>query len=178
MSVKRHSARTVVGPRVVLFEPEIPPNTGNVARTCAGTGCELHLIEPLGFSLDDRHLRRAGLDYWPSVQLHRHASGPDFLTMRHSRGGRLVALSRHASCAYTAFAFQKDDWLLFGRESSGLPTDLLLECDASLQIPLQGRKEDGERAVRSLNLSVAVGIVLFEALRQIEQQSQQTPLSH
>lgn len=160
--------------RVVLFEPEIPPNTGNVARTCAATGSALHLIEPLGFSLEDRQLKRAGLDYWPSVQLHRHSDAMAFQRSRLRRGGRLIALSRHADTAYTAFQFRPDDWLLFGKESTGLPASLLQASEACLQIPLRGRSATGERAVRSLNLSVSVGIVLFEALRQIEQSFSKT----
>ncbi len=153
-------------PRVVLFQPQIPPNTGNVARTCAATGTELHLIEPLGFSIDDRQLRRAGLDYWPWVRLHRHPDQEAFLASRRQRGGRLVALSAHAQQAYHAFPFLPDDWLLFGRESDGLPADLLARTDARLTIPMPQSRAAGTGGVRSLNLSVAVGVVVFEALRQ------------
>ncbi|NDG73950.1 MAG: tRNA (cytidine(34)-2'-O)-methyltransferase [Synechococcaceae bacterium WB8_1B_136] len=138
-------------PRVVLFQPEIPPNTGNVARTCAATATELHLIEPLGFEISDRTLRRAGLDYWPWVQLQR---------------GRLLALTRHASSSYDALDYEPSDWLLFGRESSGLPAEPLADADRCLSIPMAGSVEHGG-GVRSLNLSVAVGVVLFEALRQL-----------
>jgi tRNA (cytidine/uridine-2'-O-)-methyltransferase len=153
-------------PRVVLFEPLIPPNTGNVARTCAATGLELHLIEPLGFSLSDRHLRRAGLDYWPLVQLIRHADGPTFLKTWRQQGGRLLAFSSHASTSYTDAAYEDDDWLLFGKETDGLSTELLAAADLRLTIPMpqSGRIIPG--GVRSLNLSVAVGVVVFEALRQ------------
>ena len=154
-------------PRVVLVHPEIPPNTGNVARSCAATGTELHLVEPLGFEISDRQLRRAGLDYWPLVDLQRHPSLGSFLDQRRRVGGRLVALSARAEWVYSDFGFQRDDWLLFGRESDGLPESLLLQADACLTIPMRSAATPGGVAVRSLNLSVSVGIVLFEALRQL-----------
>jgi tRNA (cytidine/uridine-2'-O-)-methyltransferase len=153
-------------PRVVLFEPQIPPNTGNVARTCAATGLELHLIEPLGFSLSDRYLRRAGLDYWPLVKLRRHADVPAFLAHCRGEGGRLLALSSHASQPYTAYSFQANDWLLFGRETDGLSPALLEAADEQLTIPMPCSRQAIPGGVRSLNLSVAVGVVVFEALRQ------------
>jgi tRNA (cytidine/uridine-2'-O-)-methyltransferase len=156
-------------PNVVLFEPQIPPNTGNVARTCAATGTGLHLIEPLGFSLEDRYLRRAGLDYWPLVNLHRHADWPSFEQRRHQVGGRLVALSRHADLSYTSFQFQANDWLLFGRETDGLPDPIQEACDARLVIPMRVAATAAQPGVRSLNLSVSVGVVLFESLRQLGQ---------
>jgi tRNA (cytidine/uridine-2'-O-)-methyltransferase len=155
-------------PHVVLYQPQIPPNTGNVARTCAATGSELHLIEPLGFSISDRHLRRAGLDYWPWVSLHRHADLDGFQQHRRQRGGRLIALSSRAESAYTDFGFHRDDWLLFGRETDGLPNSLQAVADARLTIPMARSARDGHGGVRSLNLSVAVGIVLFEAQRQLD----------
>jgi len=154
---------------VVLHRPEIPPNTGNVARSCAATATPLHLIGPLGFSLEDRYLRRAGLDYWPLVDLHRHADDQAFLSHRRALGGRLVALSARASQGYTAFRFAPDDWLLFGRESDGLPEGLLHLADARLTIPMPRSSRRVAGGVRSLNLSVAVGVVLFEALRQLGQ---------
>lgn len=152
--------------RVVLFQPQIPPNTGNIARTCAATGSELHLIEPLGFTIDDRQLRRAGLDYWPWVDLHRHGDFEAFLAARQARGGRLLAFSSQAQRPYTSHGFTTEDWLLFGRESDGLPEDVLGCCDERLTIPmpLDRRRQGG--GVRSLNLSVAVGVAVFEALRQ------------
>jgi tRNA (cytidine/uridine-2'-O-)-methyltransferase len=158
-------------PRVVLYQPEIPPNTGNVARSCAATGSELHLIEPLGFEISDRQLRRAGLDYWPWVRLHRHPDVGAFLQARRQQGGRLVALSSQASLSYTSFAFTGDDWLLFGRESTGLPAEMLAAADERLTIPMPCSLASGKGGVRSLNLSVAVGVVLFEALRQLEHDS-------
>lgn len=154
-------------PRVVLFEPEIPPNTGNVARTCAATGLELHLIEPLGFSLSDRYLRRAGLDYWPLVQLCVHRDVATFLGTCQERGGRLLALSSHASHPYTQISYQNDDWLLFGRESDGLSQILLEAANLCLTIPMPQSSHSIPGGVRSLNLSVAVGVVIFEALRQL-----------
>jgi tRNA (cytidine/uridine-2'-O-)-methyltransferase len=153
-------------PRVVLFQPQIPPNTGNVARTCAATGMELHLIEPLGFAITDRHLRRAGLDYWPWVRLTRHPDLSSFLSERRRIGGRLVALSSHAEAVYHDFCYAPDDWLLFGRECDGLPASVLDGADARLRIPLPFSRREGTGGVRSLNLSVAVGVVVFESLRQ------------
>lgn len=149
-------------PQIVLYQPQIPPNTGNVARTCAASGCPLHLVEPLGFAIDDRQLRRAGLDYWPLVQLHRHADWACFAAQRRRRPGRLLAFSSHGVVPYHRFCFLADDWLLFGRETDGLPPDVLAQADAVLTIPMVG-------AVRSLNLSVAVGVALMEALRQLGQ---------
>ncbi len=152
--------------RIVLYQPQIPPNTGNVARTCAATGTELHLIEPLGFEINDRQLRRAGLDYWPLVQLERHGDWSAFNARREQLGGRLVALSSHASWSYSEWTFAANDWLLFGRESDGLPPDLMASADAAITIPMARSARGGQPGVRSLNLSVAVGVVLFEALRQ------------
>lgn len=154
-------------PRIVLFQPQIPPNTGNVARSCAATNSELHLIEPLGFSIDDRQLRRAGLDYWPLVRLQRHLDLDAFQSHRNRCGGRLVALSRHATEPYCDFEFRVDDWLLFGRESDGLPQEVHHCADHRLTIPLPIAAGNGQAGVRSLNLSVAVGVVLFEAIRQL-----------
>ncbi|MFZ9269849.1 MAG: tRNA (cytidine(34)-2'-O)-methyltransferase [Prochlorococcaceae cyanobacterium] len=154
-------------PAIVLFEPQIPPNTGNVARTCAATGTPLHLIEPLGFSIDDRMLKRAGLDYWPLVDLHRHEGWDSFCDLRRQRGGRLIAFSAHAEQSYTDFAFAADDWLIFGRETDGLPEPIHQSCEVRLVIPMRHASRRGEPGVRSLNLSVSAAIVLFESLRQL-----------
>jgi tRNA (cytidine/uridine-2'-O-)-methyltransferase len=154
-------------PRVILYQPEIPPNTGNVARTCAATGTELHLVEPLGFSIDDRQLKRAGLDYWPLVPLSLHRDWSALQHVRAARGGRLVALSSHGATPYNAFRFEPDDWLLFGRETQGLPTTVVGESHACLTIPMVRSSRTLPNGVRSLNLSVAVGVVLFESLRQL-----------
>jgi tRNA (cytidine/uridine-2'-O-)-methyltransferase len=161
-------------PRLVLFQPEIPPNTGNVARTCAATCTELHLIEPLGFEISDRTLRRAGLDYWPWVQLTRHPDWEQFRACQRRRGGRLLALTRHAEAPYHRMRYRPDDWLLFGRESTGLPPAVLAEADARLTIPMPGSIDCGG-GVRSLNLATAAGVVLFEALRQLAESSGAAP---
>jgi tRNA (cytidine/uridine-2'-O-)-methyltransferase len=145
---------------VALWEPEIPPNTGNVARLCAATGSTLHLIGRLGFRLDDRSLRRAGVDYWPAVQVCRHASLEDF--ERTQSAGRLICFSAHAEQLYTALTYRAGDCLLFGGESRGLPASLVKRHDThAVTIPMPARK------VRSLNLATAVGIGLYEALRQV-----------
>ncbi|MFM8275957.1 MAG: tRNA (cytidine(34)-2'-O)-methyltransferase [Cyanobium sp.] len=154
-------------PRIVLFQPQIPPNTGNVARTCVATGSQLHLIEPLGFSLEQRQLKRAGLDYWPALELSLHANDQAFLRERRIRGGRLLGFSSHADSPYDAFQFASDDWLLFGRETDGLPREMLSSCDRLLRIPIRSWQPEQIHGVRSLNLSVAVAVVLFEALRQL-----------
>ena len=147
--------------QIVLVEPEIPPNTGNVARTCAATGTPLHLVEPLGFEISDRQLRRAGLDYWPHVPLKCHSDWAAFHFSQQQLGGRLLGFSRHASRSYLDCDYSNDDWLLFGCETRGLPDHVRNACDVLLQIPMPCK------AVRSLNLPVAVGIVLFEARRQL-----------
>jgi tRNA (cytidine/uridine-2'-O-)-methyltransferase len=144
---------------VALWEPEIPPNTGNIARLCAATGAELHLIGRLGFRLDDRSLRRAGLDYWRHVTLRRHAGLDDFEAAL--AGTRLFCFSAHASRLYTGAAFRAGDCLLFGGESRGLPPGVLeRHAEHVLTIPMPAGH------VRSLNLATAVGIALYEALRQ------------
>lgn len=144
---------------VVLIEPEIPPNTGSIARLCAATDTELHLVGRLGFSLDDRYLRRAGLDYWPHVRLSVHASWSDFLSAR--RPARLLGFSAHGPDSYTRVAFRPDDALVFGGEARGLPEELRRALEPLWRIPMSGS------AVRSLNLANAVSIVLYEALRQL-----------
>jgi tRNA (cytidine/uridine-2'-O-)-methyltransferase len=146
---------------IALWEPEIPPNTGNVARLCAATGVTLHLIGRLGFRLDDRSLRRAGLDYWPAVEIRHHVTVQEFRTVL--APARLLCFSAHARTPYTAVSYQAGDVLIFGSESRGLPESLLEENAATtLTIPMLSDK------VRSLNLATAVGIVLYEALRQLQ----------
>lgn len=149
--------------RVVLVEPEIPPNTGNIARTCAATGAPLHLVEPLGFELSDRYLKRAGLDYWPYVDLHVHPSIEDFWQHAQSEGGRLIGFSARATHSYTKVNYQSNDWLMFGCESKGLSPEVISKCDRTITIPMS------KGYVRSLNLSVSAAVGLFEALRQTEQ---------
>ncbi len=145
--------------RIVLVEPEIPQNTGSIARLCAATETELDLVEPLGFSLEDRYLRRAGLDYWPYVRVAVHASFAAFLEAVSPR--RLLAFSSHGEASYTAVRFRPDDALVFGGESRGLPTPLRTSLAPLYRIPMRGM------GVRSLNLATAAGIVLYEGLRQL-----------
>lgn len=143
---------------IVLVEPEIPPNTGNIARLCGATGSVLHLVGPLGFSLDDRYLKRAGLDYWHSVRIERWDSLDDLVSANPE--GRLVFTSTRAKTPYHRFRFVPGDFLVFGRESSGLPIELIDgNPERSIRIPITG-------PVRSLNLSTSAGIILYEALRQ------------
>ena len=146
--------------QVVLFEPEIPPNTGSVARLCAATLTPLHLIEPLGFKIDDKHLKRAGLDYWEFVELHVHKSWDDFLTT--AAPENLLFFSKRAAKSYTSTRYNENDFLVFGPETRGLPPRLLeTNHNRFFRIPMMGI------GVRSLNLSNAVSIVLYEALRQL-----------
>ncbi|MBP7864877.1 MAG: tRNA (cytidine(34)-2'-O)-methyltransferase [Acidobacteria bacterium] len=144
---------------VVLVEPEIPPNTGNVARLCAATRCRLHLVEPLGFRVEDRYLRRAGLDYWEHVDVRTWKSLDALLETEPA--GRFFLYSSRVHRPYTRAAHSPGDWLLFGCETRGLPEPLLARfADRTYTIPMWG-------PVRSLNLSTSVGIVVYEALRQI-----------
>lgn len=147
--------------RVVLVHPQIPPNTGNIARTCAATGTELHLVGPLGFELSDRYLKRAGLDYWHLVNLRYHNSVENFQTFSRQQSGRLLGFSTSGQYNYIKFQFQPQDWLLFGSETSGLSAEVLTSCAETLHIPMV------QPGVRSLNLSVSVAIGLFEARRQL-----------
>ncbi|MEL6221683.1 MAG: tRNA (cytidine(34)-2'-O)-methyltransferase [Cyanobacteria bacterium J06627_8] len=148
-------------PQVVLVEPQIPPNTGNIARTCAATQTELHLVGPLGFEVSDRYLKRAGLDYWPYVDLHIYESMPDFERIYKERGGRWIGFSARGNENYTQISYQENDWLLFGCETQGLPNSILRICEKLARIPMT------HASVRSLNLSVSVAIGLFEARRQL-----------
>ncbi len=142
--------------RLVLFQPEIPPNTGNVSRLCAATDTELHLIEPLGFRLDDKHLRRAGLDYWPHVKLTVWPGWEAFLAGK--APGRLAPCSSNRGAPHHVFGFEPDDFLVLGPETTGLDEGLFPGA-AWVRIPIWGQ-------VRSLNLSTAAGVLLYEALRQ------------
>jgi len=145
---------------IVLIEPEIPPNTGNVARLCAATKTRLHLIEPFGFSLDDRQLKRAGMDYWEQVEWHRW---PNWAAFREKlpTGARLWFVESNGPRRYSEARFEAEDYLVFGRETAGLPGRLLEENrERWLRIPMFNE------ASRSLNLSNCAAIVLFEALRQ------------
>ncbi len=149
-------------PRLVLVNPQIPPNTGNVARTCAATNTPLDLVGPLGFELSDRYLKRAGLDYWPHVNLTVHDDWDAFAQHQQALGGRTIAFSTSGTCRYIDLDYQPDDWLLFGSETDGLPSTVLAQCTRVVAIPMN------RQAVRSLNLSNSVAIGLFEALRQLD----------
>jgi tRNA (cytidine/uridine-2'-O-)-methyltransferase len=144
---------------IVLVEPEIPPNTGNIARLCGATGTILHLVGKLGFSTDDKHLKRAGLDYWSEVEIHYW---PDLEALQNAYPkARFVYTSKKVKLSYLTFKFQPGDFILFGKETKGLPETLIkANPDTSIKIPMVNK------AVRSLNLATATGIVLYEALRQ------------
>jgi tRNA (cytidine/uridine-2'-O-)-methyltransferase len=148
-------------PHLVLVHPQIPPNTGNIARTCAATKTDLHLVKPLGFEITDRYLKRAGLDYWPYVKLHIHESIEDLLAIQQQENSRWVGFTVRGEGAFQDFSFRENDWLLFGSETEGLPDIALKQCAAKLYIPMR------EPGVRSLNLSVSVAAGLFEVYRQI-----------
>ena len=146
---------------IVLVEPEIPPNTGNIARSCAATETVLHLVKPLGFSIDDRSLKRAGLDYWPYVKLQIHESLDDF--MEEYRDRRMFLATTKGKHIYTDIQFKDEDMILFGRETAGLPEPFIEEHrESAVRIPMS---EDTR--LRSLNLANSVNIILFEALRQM-----------
>ncbi|HSF59707.1 MAG TPA: tRNA (uridine(34)/cytosine(34)/5-carboxymethylaminomethyluridine(34)-2'-O)-methyltransferase TrmL [Candidatus Binatia bacterium] len=145
---------------VVLFQPEIPPNTGSIARLCAATLTPLHLIEPLGFKIDDKHLKRAGLDYWEFVDVRLYKSWEDFLNETGS--ANLLYFSKRASEPFTRAHYQENDFLVFGPETRGLPQEFLnANWERCFRIPMMST------GVRSLNLSNAVSIVLYEGLRQL-----------
>lgn len=142
--------------QIVLFEPEIPPNTGNVARLSAAFGLPLHLIEPLGFKLEDKYLKRAGLDYWPHVALHVWPSFEAYLAQGRS-GHRLIMSSSRQGQAIQHFTFSENDALIMGPETRGLPPEVLARADACLRIAIRG-------CVRSINLSSAAAIFAFKAM--------------
>lgn len=142
---------------VVLYNPEIPPNTGNVGRLCVGIGAQLHVVHPIGFSMDERQVRRAGLDYWKHVDLVEHDDADAF--WRWAEGRRVHLFSSHGTAPFTAPAYERGDVLVFGRESVGLPKDLI-ETHGALTIPMDG-------PTRSLNLSNAVAVVVYRALTEV-----------
>ena len=158
---------------IVMVEPEIPPNTGNVARTCAATGSVLHLVKPLGFSIDDKSLKRAGLDYWPYVDVRVHESLQDFIDKYEGKicpqtgePFRMFLATTKGSNLYSQVEFRDEDMILFGRETAGLPREFIEEQErkhpgCSLRIPMSA-----DTRLRSFNLSNSVNIILFEALRQ------------
>ncbi len=143
---------------IVLFEPEIPANTGNIGRTCVATNTRLHLIEPLGFKINEKARKRAGLDYWDMLDVIVYCNFEDFL--ERNPGARIYMATTKAKKAYTDISYEPDCYLMFGKESAGIPEELLLEHQENcVRIPMWGD-------IRSLNLSNAVSIVLYEALRQ------------
>ena len=143
---------------IVLHQPEIPANTGNIGRTCVATGTDLHLIEPLGFRLDEKSIRRAGMDYWAQLDVTRYINYAEFCE-KHPDAKIWYATTK-ARCVYTDAAFGPDDYLMFGKESGGIPEEILVDHEETcIRIPMMDR-------IRSLNLSNAVSIVLYEALRQ------------
>ncbi|SEL80500.1 tRNA (cytidine/uridine-2'-O-)-methyltransferase [Colwellia chukchiensis] len=145
---------------VVLFQPQIPPNTGNIIRLCANTGFRLHLIEPLGFDLEDKKLRRAGLDYHEFAAVKRHASYQDFV--KHEQPKRVLAVTTKASGYYGDINFQAGDYLLFGSETGGLPEDVRQQIPEPNKIRIPMLKDS-----RSMNLSNATAVVIYEAWRQL-----------
>ena len=147
---------------IVLVEPEIPPNTGNIARTCAATGTHLHLVKPLGFSIDDKHLKRAGLDYWPFVTLSVHESLDDF--MKEFEGATMYLATTKGGRRHTDVKYKDGDMILFGRETAGLPRDFIAaHAEQAIRIPMSA-----DTRLRSLNLANSANLILFEALRQLD----------
>ena len=143
---------------IVLLEPEIPANTGNIGRTCVATGTTLHLIEPLGFHLNEKNIKRSGMDYWKQVDVRRYADYQDFLEKENPK--RIFMATTKAHQLYTDVRYEPDDYIMFGKESAGISEEILVENESTcIRIPMF---DD----IRSLNLSNSVAIVLYEALRQ------------
>ncbi|MDR2043830.1 MAG: tRNA (cytidine(34)-2'-O)-methyltransferase [Clostridium sp.] len=143
---------------IILHQPEIPANTGNIGRTCAASGTSLHLIEPLGFRLKEKEIRRAGLDYWSKLEVSTYVNFQEF-TEKHPRAKIWMATTK-ARRAYTEAAYGAEDYLMFGKESAGIPEEILVDYEETcIRIPMLS-------SIRSLNLSVSVAVVLYEALRQ------------
>ena len=143
---------------IVLFEPEIPANTGNIGRTCVATGTRLHLIEPLGFRLNEKSVKRAGMDYWEHLDVTRYINYEDFLAK--NPGAKIYMASTKAPRCYTEVRYEPDCYIMFGKESGGIPEEILLENqETAVRIPMM-------EEIRSLNLGNSVAIVLYEALRQ------------
>ena len=149
---------------IVLHQPEIPANTGNIGRTCVATDTVLHLIEPLGFRLTGKELRRAGMDYWEHLDVRRYINFEEFIekNLADNSGAKLWMATTKAKKVYTQAQFQADDFIMFGRESAGIPEDILVDYkNTCIRIPMLDK-------IRSLNLSNSVSIVLYEALRQLD----------
>lgn len=151
---------------IVLHQPEIPQNTGNIGRTCVATGTSLHLIEPMGFQIDEKKIKRAGMDYWQHLDLHRYMNYETFLAEH--PGAKIWMATTKAKHCYTDVTFGPDDYIMFGKESAGIPEEILVENEENcIRIPMLEN-------IRSLNLSNSVAIVLYEALRQQNFASMQT----
>src|SRR4051794_28021179 len=158
--VDRRSGYVIAGMHIALYEPEIPPNTGNIARLCAATNTDLHIVGVTGFRMDDRELRRSGLDYWQHVRLHRHVDLDELYAKLPMSG--CIYLTTKATKPYWEWHFEESDCLVFGPETRGLPESVLAaNADNCLTIPMTNAN------VRSLNLATSVGIVLYEAIRQL-----------
>lgn len=143
---------------IVLYEPEIPANTGNIGRTCAAAGARLHLIEPLGFRLTEKELKRAGMDYWQDLDVTRYINWEDFLSQ--NKDAKIYMATTKGKHVYTQVSYEPDCYLLFGKESAGIPEEILVNYpDTCVRIPMMGE-------TRSLNLANSVAIMLYEALRQ------------
>lgn len=143
---------------IILHQPEIPQNTGNIGRTCVATGTSLHLIEPLGFRLDEKSLQRAGMDYWQHLEVHRYTNFQEFLEK--NPGAKIWMATTKAKHTYSDVEFGENDFIMFGKESAGIPEEILVDYeDTCIRIPMLPE-------IRSLNLSNSVAIVLYEALRQ------------
>ena len=150
---------------IILHQPEIPANTGNIGRTCVATGTDLHLIEPLGFQLNEKSIKRAGMDYWEHLNVTRYINFEDFKSQH--PGAKIWMATTKARHGYTDVSFGPDDYIMFGRESAGIPEEILIQYpDTCIRIPMLP-------AIRSLNLSNSVSIVLYEALRQQNFESMQ-----
>jgi len=143
---------------IILHQPEIPANTGNIGRTCVATGTDLHLIEPLGFLLSEKQLKRAGMDYWEQLSLTRYINFDEFRTLHPD--ARIWMATTKAKRLYTEASYAPDDYIMFGKESAGIPEEILVDYEETcIRIPM-------EPSIRSLNLSNSVSVILYEALRQ------------
>jgi len=153
-------------PRVALFEPRIPQNTGTIGRSCLAFNMSLDIIKPTGFSFEDKYLKRAGLDYWPNVDVHLHES---FDQYKHTfNNSRIIALTKKSNYSISNIIYKETDILLFGREDTGLPQNVMNKCEIVAGIPMPGGENQlNTGGVRSLNLSVACGIVCYEACLQL-----------
>ena len=156
---------------ISLFEPRIPQNTGNIARTCAAFDITLNLIEPLGFKIEDKYLKRAGLDYWPIVEVNKYENFKEFADAKKNK--RIIAFSKKNGVYLNDFEFTKEDILLFGREDTGLPESIIEKSNSLITIfmPNLESPNNNKKGVRSLNLSVACGIAIYEAHKQLNFQN-------